>query len=300
VLFGAHCSGGIKAALDRAEAIGCDAVQLFAQSPRAWRFPDHDPADLKAFRDRLAKGPVTAALVHGLYLMNLATPDDAIYEKSATTLCKTVGAASAIGASVVFHVGSHLGAGFDEGLKRVVPAMKIALDQCEGDTWLLMENSAGTGNTIGRSVDELARIFDRLDGHPRLGVCLDSCHLFVSGVDVRDPDAWAAELDALDKAIGLDRLRWLHVNDSVAPLGSNRDRHANVGEGEIGEQLGAFLSHPAVQGLPAVLETAGRDGHHPGAEDIQDLRDLHARWVKPSKAMPKAKPTAKKRAKSSR
>jgi deoxyribonuclease-4 len=299
VLFGAHCSGGIKAALDRAEAIGCDAVQLFAQSPRAWRFPDHDPADLKAFRERLAKGPVTAALVHSLYLINLATPNDEIYEKSATTLCKTVGAASAIGASVVFHVGSHLGAGFEEGLERVVPAMKIALDQCEGDTWLLMENSAGTGNTIGRSVDELATIFDRLDGHPRLGICLDSCHLFVSGCDVRDPDAYASVLDSVDRAIGLDRLRWLHVNDSQAPFNSNRDRHANVGQGEMGEQLGVFLAHPAVQGLPAVLETEGRDGHHPGAEDIQDLRDLHARWVK-AKPKARAKPRAKQPAKSRR
>jgi deoxyribonuclease-4 len=298
VLFGAHCSGGIKAALDRAEAIGCDAVQLFAQSPRAWRFPDHDPADLEAFRDRLAKGPVTAALVHALYLVNLATPNDEIYEKSATTLCKTVGAASRIGASVVFHVGSHLGAGFEEGLKRVLPAMKLALDQCEGDTWLLMENSAGTGNTIGRSVDELETIFHRLDGHPRLGVCLDSCHLFVSGCDVRDPEAYAAVLDSLDKAIGLDRLRWLHVNDSQAPFNSNRDRHANVGEGEIGEQLGVFLAHPAVQGLPAVLETAGRDGHHPGAEDVQDLRDLHARWVRPAK--PKATKAAKPKAATAR
>ena len=301
MLFGAHCSGGIKAALDRAEAIGCDAVQLFAQSPRAWRFPDHDPADLKAFRERLEAGPVRAALIHSLYLINLATPNDEIYEKSAVTLCKTVGAASAIGASVVFHVGSHLGAGFDEGLKRVVPAMKLALDQCEGDTWLLMENSAGTGNTIGRSVDELATIFDRLDGHPRLGICLDSCHLFVSGCDVRDPDAYGSVLDSVDAAIGLDRLRALHVNDSQAPFNSNRDRHANVGHGEIGEQLGVFLAHPAVQGLPAVLETEGRDGHHPGAEDVQDLRDLHARWVK---AKPKAKantrPKGKKPAKSSR
>jgi deoxyribonuclease IV len=296
VLFGAHCSGGIKAALGRAEEIGCDAVQLFAQSPRAWRFPDHDPADLKRFRDRLEAGPVTAALVHALYLVNLATPNDDMYEKSATTLCKTVGAASAIGASVVFHVGSHLGTGFDAGLERVVPAMKVALDRCEGDTWLLMENSAGTGNTIGRSVDELATIFDRLAGHPRLGVCLDSCHLFVSGVDVRDPDAYAALLGSLDAAIGLDRLRWLHVNDSQAPLGSNRDRHANVGEGEIGEQLGVFLAHPAVQALPAVLETTGRDGHHPGAEDVQDLRDLHARWTdgKPAAAQAKGKPTGKR------
>ena len=134
------------------------------------------------------------------------------------------------------------------------------------------------GNTIGRSVDELEAIFDRLDGHPRLGVCLDSCHLFVSGIDVTDPDAYAAVLDSLDKAHRPRPGARAARQRRAAPLGSNRDRHANVGEGEIGEQLGVFLAHPAVQGLPAVLETAGRDGHQPGAEDVQELRDLHARW----------------------
>ena len=122
-----------------------------------------------------------------------------------------------------------------------------------------MENSAGAGGTIGRSIDELATIFERLDRHPRLGVCLDSCHLYVSGVDVTDRGALDAMLDELDSSIGLDRLRALHVNDSAAPLGSNRDRHANIGEGLLGEQLGVFLGHPRLQGLPAVLETAGPD-----------------------------------------
>ena len=285
MLLGAHCSGGVKASLDRAEEIGADAVQLFAQSPRAWRFPEHDKATLELFASRISEGPVRAALVHALYLINLATPNDEIYEKSASTLASTVDAAAAIGADVVFHVGSHLGAGFEAGLKRVVPAMKKALDRTTDTTWLLMENSAGTGATIGRSVDELAVIFDRLKGHPRLGICLDSCHLYATGYDVTDPDAYAALLESVDGALGLDRLRALHVNDSATPLGSNRDRHANVLEGEMGEQLGVFLAHPAVQDLPAVMETPGIDGHGPRAEDMQVLRDLYARW----------KPTARKK-----
>src|SRR5919197_2437348 len=177
MLLGAHCSGGVKAALAKAESIGADVVQLFAQSPRAWRFPKHDPADLERFREGLASGPVRAALVHSLYLVNLATTNDEIYEKSATTLVSTVDAACGIGADgVVFHMGSHLGAGFEAGIERVVEAMKRALDRCNEKTWLLMENSAGAGGTMGRSVDELAAIFDRLEGHERLGVCLDSCH----------------------------------------------------------------------------------------------------------------------------
>jgi deoxyribonuclease IV len=279
VLLGAHCSGGVKTSLDKAEEFGAEVVQLFAQSPRAWRFPDHDPADLERFRKRLAAGPVRAALVHALYLVNLATPKDEIYEKSAATLCSTVDAACAIDADgVVFHVGSHLGAGFEAGLERVVEAMRRALDRCSETTWLLMENSAGAGGTIGRSVDELAAIFDRLDGHERLGVCLDSCHLFVSGCDVTKPDAYASVLESLDATIGLDRLRALHVNDAQAPLGSNRDRHANIGDGLMGERLGVFLAHPAVQELPAVLEVPGKDGHGPSAEEVQKLRDLHQRW----------------------
>ncbi len=295
MLLGAHCSGGVKRALEKAEEIGADAVQLFAQSPRAWRFPDHDPDDLARFRERLAGGPVRAALVHALYLVNLATPNEEIYEKSASTLCRTVDTASAIGADVVFHVGSHLGAGFEAGLERVLPAIARALERCEGDTWLLIENSAGAGGTIGRSVEELATIVERLDGHPRLGVCLDSCHLFVSGSDVRDPEALDAVLDSLDAAIGFDRLRALHVNDANAPLGSNRDRHANVGEGELGERLGVFLGHPRLQGLPAVLETPGAEGHGPDAGDIRRLRELHARWAAgPAAERPKRRRAARR------
>src|SRR5436190_17110759 len=205
--------------------MGADAVQLFVQSPRTWRFPNHDPADLSRFRDRRAEAGVAAA-VHALYLVNLATPDDTMYEKSVDTMRATVEAACALEADgVIFHVGSHLGAGFDVGLERVVPALARVLDRCSERTWLLMENSAGAGGTIGRSIDELAVIFEALDRHERLGVCLDSCHLFVSGVDVTDQAVMSALLGDLDRRIGLDRLRALHANDAKAPLGSNLDRH---------------------------------------------------------------------------
>ena len=280
MLFGAHCSGGIKGALDRAIEIGADSVQLFAQSPRAWRFPEHAEEDLARFRERRADTGMGAVLVHALYLCNLATSDRTIYGKSRATMRSTVDAACAIGADgVVFHVGSHLGAGFKAGVKRCVPAVREVLDRCSDTTWLLLENSAGAGGTIGRSVDELAILVDALDRHPRLGVCLDSCHLFVSGVDVGEPDAVATVLAEIDDRIGLDRLRALHVNDAAAPLGSNRDRHANVLEGELGERLGAFVAHPSVQGLPALMETPGPDGHGPDAAEMQKLRDLHDRWA---------------------
>jgi len=281
VLFGAHCSGGIKGALDRAIEIGADAVQLFAQSPRTWRFPEHAEEDLARFRELRAEAGIGSVLVHALYLCNFATPDDVVYGKSLATMVATVDAACAIEADgVVFHVGSHLGTGFDAGLERCVPALREVLEHCSDTTWLLLENSAGAGGTVGRSIEELAAIVAALDGHERLGICLDSCHLFVSGVDVGEPKQMAAMLKEVRTRIGLDRLRALHVNDAAAPLGSNRDRHANVLEGVLGERMGAFLSPRALQKLPAVMETPGPDNHGPDAAEVQKLRDLHARWTK--------------------
>jgi deoxyribonuclease-4 len=280
--IGAHLSssGGIHTAVDRAEAVGAESLQVFTQSPRMWRPTNHDPANFERFRERRAEVGLHGVLCHALYLCNFAAPDDEIYEKSVTALRNTMQVACAIGAdAVVVHVGSHLGSGFEHGLERVVPAMEQVLELCTDDTWLLMENSAGAGGTIGRSIEELATIYERLDSHPRLGVCLDSCHLYVSGVDVTDAAQLDALLDEVESSIGLDRLRALHVNDSAAPLGSNRDRHANIGEGLLGEELGVFLGNPRLQGLPAVLETAGPEKRGPDANEVRKAKEIHARAI---------------------
>jgi deoxyribonuclease-4 len=282
VLIGAHVSssGGIHNAIDRAVAIGAESVQVFTQSPRTWRPTNHDPATFERFRERRAEEGIGGVLCHALYLCNLATPDDAVYEKSVAALRNTMQVAVAIGADgVVFHVGSHLGSGFDAALERVLPAMEQLLELSSDETWLLIENSAGAGGTIGRSVEELATLYERVGRHPRLGICLDSCHLYVSGVDVTDAAALDRCLDDVDSAIGLDRLRALHVNDSAAPLGSNRDRHANILEGLLGERLGVFLASPRLQGLPAVLETAGPENRGPDANEVRKTKELHARWT---------------------
>jgi deoxyribonuclease IV len=280
MLLGAHCSGGVKGALDRAVEIGADAVQLFTQSPRTWRAPAPDPDAYASFREKRAETGIGAVLCHALYLCNLAAPDDTVYEKSVATLAATVDTACAIEADgVVFHVGSHLGAGLEAGIERVEAAMRTVLDRCSDTTWLLMENSAGAGGTVGRSIDELAVLYERMGRHPRLGLCLDSCHLWVSGVDVTDEDALDAVLAELDARIGLERLRALHVNDAKTPLGSNSDRHDNVLDGLMGEQLGVFLGHPDLQGLPAVLEVPGTNGKGPDAEQVSRLKELHARWA---------------------
>jgi deoxyribonuclease-4 len=274
-------AGGIHTAIDRAEEMAADSVQVFTQSPRMWRPTNHPRENFERFKERRAEVGIGGVLCHALYLINLASPKDEFYEKSVAALANTVDVACAIDADgVVFHIGSHLGAGIDAGVDRVVAALRVVLDRCSDTTWLLMENSAGTGATIGRSVEELALLFERLDGHPRLGVCLDSCHLYASGYDVTDPDGLDAVLDDVDRELGLDRLRALHVNDSAAPLASNRDRHANIEDGLMGKKLALFLGHPRLQGLPAALEVPGTDGHGPNAEEVAKAKKLHRSGVR--------------------
>jgi deoxyribonuclease IV len=280
VQLGAHVStsGGIHTAIDRIEAIDGDSVQLFTQSPRTWRPTNHEPAQFKRFQERRAEAGIRGVVCHALYLINLASQNDDVYEHSVAALQTTIDVACAIEADgVVFHVGSHQGAGFEAGLERAVPALRRALERCSETTWLLMENSAGAGGTIGRSIEELAALYDALDRHERLGICLDSCHLYVSGYDVTKRTELDRVLAEVDTTIGLERLRVLHVNDSKAALGSNRDRHDNIGDGLLGEDLGVFLSHPKLQGLPALLEVPGREGKGPDAEQVRKLKELHAR-----------------------
>src|SRR5581483_9596657 len=280
--IGAHISssGGIDKAVDRAVEMGAESVQVFTQSPRAWRPTNHDPASFERFREKRAEAGIGGVLCHAVYLCNLATPEPAVYERSVASLRNTTEVACAIGAEgVVFHVGSHLGSGLEAGLEHVVPALEQVLELCTDETWILMENSAGAGGTIGRSIEELATLWERMGRHPRLGICLDSCHLWVSGVDVTDPAALDACLDEVDATIGLERLRALHVNDAAAALGSNRDRHANIGEGILGEQLGVFLGNPRLQHLPAVIETAGPENHGPDANEVRKAKEIRSRAI---------------------
>ena len=280
--FGAHvsASGGIDTAIDRVEKIGGECVQVFTQSPRMWKPTNHKPEAVARFRERRAEAHVVGVVCHALYLVNLAAPDDEIHRKSIDTLGSTMDAAQAIGAdAVIFHVGSHLGAGFEVGLDRTVDALQRVLARPSSDVWLCMENSAGAGGTIGRSLEELQTLFDRLDAHERLGICLDTCHLFASGYDITDRTVVDDLVEAIDDGMGLDRLRALHVNDSATPLGSNRDRHANILEGEIGEGLGVFLAHPAFQDLDAYLEVPGVDRSGVTAEELEKARAVHRRGL---------------------
>jgi deoxyribonuclease-4 len=278
MLFGAHVSvaGGISRAIDRIEEVGGDAVQVFTQSPRRWQPTEHARAELARFRKRREEAGIGHVSCHALYLVNLASVDLEIRERSLLALRATMETARAIEAdAVVFHVGSHLGYGFEEAVVLVARALDELLERTSDRLWLCMENTAGAGGTIGRSIDELAALYEAAGRHPRLGLCLDSCHWWASGVDVSDPEALDAALADLDSRIGLERLRVLHVNDAKAPLGSNRDRHDRVGHGLIGDGLATFLGHPALSALPAIVETWEDAG--PETEDLDRMRELHRR-----------------------
>jgi deoxyribonuclease IV len=265
-------------AIERGLERDCHAIQIFNQSPRMWRptvFPDEGIA---AFREAMEKSQIDAVLIHAVYLLNCASEDEDIRAKTLTSLIQSLRVGQAIGASgVVLHPGSAKTGDPAAAVGRAGATIAEALaesDECP----LHLENTAGAGGTLGRSIDELAALLAAAGGHQRLGLCLDSCHLFASGFDIRTPagmDAVTAEIDA---KIGIGRVGSLHLNDSQTPLASNRDRHADVGAGELGEQgCAAFLSAPELQGLPCVLETPGENRSGPSRDQVRFARELHER-----------------------
>ncbi len=293
--IGAHVRAGkgLVPALERGADIGAEVVQIFTQSPRMWKPSQYGPDVLAGYRAAQCDHPsVTATFCHATYLINLATPDPELAEKSRVCLNANLATADGMGADgLVLHIGSHRGSGFDAALPQIVSALVEALEsvstsRAEGsggagsgaggagaECPILLENAAGAGDTVGKTFDELAQVIEAAQGDERLGVCLDTQHLWASGV----PFGTVSEADDLvgmvDDTVGLDRLRCIHLNDSKVPFGANKDRHENIGDGTIGSAgLGALLGHDALQGLPAILEVPG-DGDGPRASDIEAARD---------------------------
>ncbi len=268
-------AGGIDLAVDRlAEMGGGQAMQIFTQSPRRWQPTEREAERLARFRRRRRETGVDYVLCHGVYLINLATADRRLHERSRRALLATVDVAGELRADVCLHVGSHAGRGVEAALDRIARALEPALDRLSGRSHLLLENCAGGGGTVGRSIAELETIIDRLAGHRRLGICLDTCHLWATGVDITRPDAVEALVADVRQRVGLRRVRALHVNDTPDQLGSNRDVHANIGQGRMRDGLAALLGHAAFSGLPAILETPGRDGRGPDATELRRLKAL--------------------------
>jgi deoxyribonuclease-4 len=279
MLIGAHVSpsGGLSRAIERGTAIGAECIQIFNQSPRMWRPTGYGEEDFEAFRTAQADSPIRAVLIHAVYLLNCASEDREIRQKTLASLIQSLRVGAGIGAGgVVLHPGSAKGGNVERAIGRAGAVIAEALAETEGCS-LHLEDTAGAGGTLGRSFEELAALIEAAGAGDRLGICLDSCHLLASGYDVRTSEGLDRTLEQCDRLVGLDRLHSLHLNDSMTPLSSNRDRHAVPGEGELGEAgLAVFACEPRFQDLPVVLET-GRDEGRVTAEDIALVRGLRER-----------------------
>jgi deoxyribonuclease-4 len=280
MLIGAHVStaGGLARAVERGVERGCAAIQVFNQSPRMWRPTAYAEDDFANFRAAVDPTPIGAVLIHAVYLLNCASEDAELRAKSRTSLVQSLRVGNGIGAAgVVLHPGSAKTGDVGQAIQRAGKLIGESLQEIDGCE-LHLENTAGTGGTLGRSFEELAALLEAAGGGDRLGVCLDSCHLLASGYDVRTAAGLAETLDRFDSVVGIERLRSLHLNDSAMALGSNRDRHANIGEGELGQTgCAAFLSEPRFEQLACVLETPGPERQGPTKAEVALCAKLRRR-----------------------
>jgi deoxyribonuclease IV len=283
MLIGAHVStaGGLVEAHRRGVERGCDAIQVFNQSPRMWRPTRWKPDDVAGFLELMKDGPIESVTIHAVYLINPATKDRDMRRKSAASLIHALRMGDEIRADgVVIHPGSTVGEPHDQALARAGEMFRHALSESDSCR-LLLENTAGAGNTLGRSFEELRELVDLAGGHKRIGICLDSCHMLASGFDIRTADKLGEAIDRYRKLLGMRRLRCLHLNDSQTPLGSNRDRHAPPGDGELGARgCAAFLSEPRFEKLPVLFEGPGVEGKAPAQADVARMRELRANGLR--------------------
>ena len=270
MLIGAHVSnaGGLKNAVVRGSERGCQAIQIFNQSPRMWRPTAYTDDDFAEFREAIDASEIEAVLIHAVYLLNPASEDAEMRSKTLASLIQSLRVGDGIRAvGVVLHPGSAKGGDVGKAIARAGKVIKEALAQTD-KCHLHLEDTAGAGGTLGRSLQELEALIDASGGDRRLGVCLDSCHLLSSGYEVRTVQGLRDMLKEFDRVVGRRRLGSLHINDSATPIGSNRDRHAVLGQGEFGEKgCATVLSEPRFDKLPCVLET-GTDSGSPSADDV--------------------------------
>ncbi len=282
MLIGAHVStaGALSRAVERGVELECDSIQIFHQSPRAWRPTDYGRDDLAAFNEAMAASRVESVIIHAVYLINTATPDQEIRRKSLASLLHATLIGDAIGADgIVLHAGSRKQDPIDEAVARSGEVVREVLAETEACP-ILFENTAGTQGPLGRDFDELAMLVEAAGAGERIGVCIDCCHLFASGFEIVEADDLGGAVDDLDRLVGLERLRALHVNDSAVPQGANRDKHASIGKGEIGRKgIATFLSEPRFEGLPATLETPGPDKQGPDRREIRLTKRLREQGI---------------------
>ncbi len=274
--FGMHLStaGDLAGTPTRAKAMGADVLQIFAGSPRTWRQTVYSEEKAAGFRDACKKEGMEA-FIHMLYLVAYGTANDELRQKSITAMRDMLGVADQLGVTgVVTHMGSHSGLEFSEAATKVADALNQALEGGK-NSYLILENAAGQGSVIGDTFEELAEIYEKMGKPKRVKFCLDTCHLFASGYDVRTTDEWDKLLEKFDKLIGLEQLVCLHLNDSKGELNSHLDRHENIGDGKIGKTgFAALVNHPKMKDMPGMMEVPGLDDNGPDKANLDRLKAL--------------------------
>ena len=277
MLIGAHVStaGGASKAIARAEEIGAECMQIFASSPRMWRVSPLKEAEVEKFKSEVKRAKMGPTVVHGKYLCAIGSPDPELVEKSIAALAAELQIAEQIGAlGVIFHPASHRGQGFEAALPQFTDAMKKILDDVPGDTLLMLETSAGSGDHIGSKFSELSQIIRSVD-NPRVAVCMDTQHVWAAGYNIADPQGLEDTLKEFDSEIGLNLLRSVHANDSKRELGSAVDRHDNIGEGLIGmDGFRNIMSNAAFKDVPFYLEVPGFDKSGPDKPNVDLLKKI--------------------------
>ncbi|MBI5706795.1 MAG: deoxyribonuclease IV [Armatimonadetes bacterium] len=277
-LLGAHMptAGGLDKAIRNGKAIGCTAVQVFTSSPQQWRAKEVTDEMASKFKDALKETGITSVVSHDSYLVNLSALDTEMQAKSIAGLKGELNRCAAYGIPfAVSHIGAHMGRGIEEGLRIAAEGIAEVLADTPDSVTLLMETTAGQGSVLNSKFEELAWLLDALKGHKRLGVCLDTCHVFVAGYDLRNQEMFEATFDRFGKAVGLDRLKAIHCNDSKKGLGSHADRHEHIGKGEIGEEAFRLLvNDPKFEYVPILLETPEAETmHQVNLEVLMGLRE---------------------------
>ena len=277
--LGAHESiaGGIYKAFDRAASVGCDAVQIFVKPNRAWAAPPLSDEDIRQFRVRAAESGIRPVVAHTSYLLNLASPRDDLWRRSIDTLVLELDRCHRLGAPwLVLHPGAHVGSGEEAGLARMARGLGEVHQRTEDlDARVLLETTAGMGTKLGYRFEHLAWLRDETPGGERMGVCLDTCHVFAAGYELRTREGYGATMEAFDAVIGVEHLKAVHLNDCKAGLGEKKDRHEHIGKGHIG--LAGFrhlVNDPRLAHLPGLLETPKSDDLHEDIENLAVLRGL--------------------------
>jgi len=277
--LGAHESiaGGLHKAFDRAQSVGCEAVQIFVKSNRSWAVKPLTEEAITRFRAKAEETGIQPVVAHTSYLLNLGTHDESLWDKSRDTLIVELERCEALDVPwLVLHPGSHVGAGEEAGLARVAQGLgEVHVATLGFHTQILLETTAGQGTNLGYCFEHLAWLVEHTSAGERLGVCLDTCHVFAAGYELRTPEGYATTMEAFDRVVGLERLKAVHLNDSKGDLGSRKDRHEHIGKGHIGlEGFRHVLNDPRLAGLPGLLETPKSDDLHEDRENLAVLRSL--------------------------